>query len=53
MEPSTIVRWYPVTYEWEAQLEPDDDAERENLSERLALEQRQDSLYNAEIKGIK
>ena len=28
-------------------------AERENLSERLALEQRQDSLYNAEIKGIK
>ena len=48
-----IVRWYPVTYEWEAQLEPDDDAERENLSERLALEQRQDSLYNAEIKGIK
>lgn len=45
-----IINWYPVTYEWEHQLEPGDTVERERIQNRKNLEQRQDSLYKAEIK---
>ncbi len=46
-----IIDWYPVTYEWEHQLEPEDTVERERIQERKEFEQRQDSLYKAEIRG--
>lgn len=46
-----IIDWYPVTFDWEAQLEPDDTVERERIQERKEFEQRQDSLYQAEVKG--
>ncbi len=45
-----ILDWYPVVYEWEHKLEPDDKIERERILDRKKLEQRQDSLYQAEIK---
>lgn len=48
---SEIIDWYPVEYEWEHQLEPEDTVERERIKSRRDLEQRQDSLYQAEIKG--
>ncbi|MEQ8523193.1 metallophosphoesterase [Gracilimonas sp.] len=44
-----ILQWYPVEYEWEHQLEPDDTVERQRIEERQHLEQRQDSLYNVEV----
>ncbi|MDR9415060.1 MAG: metallophosphoesterase [Gracilimonas sp.] len=46
-----IINWYPVTYDWEHQLEPDDTVEKQRIQDRIDLEQRQDSLYNAEIKS--
>jgi 3',5'-cyclic AMP phosphodiesterase CpdA len=46
-----ILKWYPVEYEWEHQLEPEDTVERERIQDRQQLEQRQDSLYRAEIKN--
>lgn len=45
-----ILKWYPVVYEWEHQLGPDDTVERQRIQERKQLEQKQDSLYRAEIK---
>ncbi|WP_421775057.1 metallophosphoesterase family protein [Gracilimonas sp.] len=44
-----ILKWYPVEYDWEHQLEPGDTVERERIQARQKLEQRQDSLYRAEI----
>lgn len=46
-----ILKWFPVEYEWEHQLEPEDTVERERIQTRQQLEQRQDSLYRAEIKN--
>jgi 3',5'-cyclic AMP phosphodiesterase CpdA len=46
-----IVDWYPVTYNWKHQLEPEDTLERERIQERKEFNARQDSLYQAELKG--
>lgn len=47
---SDIIDWKPVVYEWEHQLGPEDKTERERILERAQLDQKQDSLYQAEIK---
>lgn len=46
---SDIISWEPVTYDWEHQLEPEDTLEQDRIIERKEFEQRQDSLYSAEI----
>ena len=43
-----ILDWYPVVYDWEHHLGPEDTVEKQRIQDRLQLEQRQDSLYKAE-----
>lgn len=46
---SDILNWYPVTYEWEHQLEPEDTLERERIEERKEFEKEQERLLQSEI----
>lgn len=46
-----IINWERQDYEWEHQLEPEDELERERIEEREAHEATQDSLYTAEISN--
>lgn len=46
---SDILDWHPVKYDWQHQLEPEDDLERERIKEREEFEQKQERLYQSEI----
>lgn len=46
---SDILDWYPLTYDWEHQLEPEDTLERERIKARAEFEEEQERLFKLEV----